>query len=62
MLQILPLRDYPEAIPVAAQWRFDQWGHEIPDSSLETFTQFLRQGLRKDGCHKRGSHCPLTAS
>ena len=49
MLQILPLRDYPEAIPIAAQWRFDQWGHEIPGSSLETFTQFLRQGLRKDG-------------
>jgi GNAT superfamily N-acetyltransferase len=49
MPEIIPLKDRPEAIPVIAKWRFDQWGHQIPGSSLETFTQFLRKGLDGDG-------------
>ena len=49
MLEILPLKEHPEAIPIVAKWRFDQWGHQIPGSSLETFTQFLQKGLSDDG-------------
>ena len=49
MLEIIPLKDRPEAIPIIARWRFDQWGHQIPGSSLETFTQFLQKGLNDDG-------------
>ena len=48
MLQILPLKECQEAIPLVAKWRFDQWGHEIPGSSLEMFAQFLYNGLRDD--------------
>ena len=49
MSEILPLREHQEAIPIVAKWRFDQWGHEIPGSSLETFAQFVRKGLQDDG-------------
>jgi N-acetylglutamate synthase-like GNAT family acetyltransferase len=49
MLQIRPLREHPDAIPGIARWRFDQWGHEIPGSSLDTFTQSLIKGLEDDG-------------
>lgn len=49
MLQILTLAERPDAIPTVARWRFDQWGHEISGSSLETFAQSLRNGLGDDG-------------
>jgi GNAT superfamily N-acetyltransferase len=49
MIDIVPLQDRPDAISIIAKWRFEQWGHQIPGSSLASFAHWAREGLRDDG-------------
>jgi len=40
-LVVEPLADHPEAVPVAAEWQFREWGHTDPGGSLEAWTAAL---------------------
>jgi len=40
-LVVAPLADHPEAVPVAAEWQFREWGHTDPGGSLEAWTAAL---------------------
>src|SRR5215469_8175016 len=33
-----PLSSHPNALPVAAEWHFREWGHTDPGGSLEAWT------------------------
>lgn len=40
-VQVRPLSDYPELVPVAAQWHFSEWGHTDPGGSAESWAAGL---------------------
>ena len=42
------LADHPNAVPVLAQWLFEEWGHRSPDGSVEGMAGTLRERLRRD--------------
>jgi predicted N-acetyltransferase YhbS len=44
-LEIVPLADFPEAVPVIARWWFDRWGHERPGSSVALVREELQSKL-----------------
>jgi GNAT superfamily N-acetyltransferase len=37
-LTVQPLSSFPDAIPVAAEWHFREWGHTDPGGTLESWT------------------------
>jgi len=43
-----PLSNYPQAVPVAAEWHFREWGHTDPGGSLEAWTAGLAQQASAD--------------
>ncbi len=45
---IVYLADHPDAVPVIAQWLFEEWGHRSPDGSVEGMAGTLRERLRRD--------------
>lgn len=45
-MKIATLADHPEAVPVIAQWYFNQWGHEIPGLTLDTLISKVREKAR----------------
>jgi len=36
-----PLSQHPDAVPLAAEWHFREWGHTDPGGSLEAWTASL---------------------
>lgn len=42
------LADRIEAIPVVAKWYFEEWGHLVPECSLETFLAAISKGTNRD--------------
>jgi GNAT superfamily N-acetyltransferase len=47
-LEFVSLADRLDAIPLVAGWWFDEWGHERPGSSRESFAADLRAEVRGD--------------
>jgi GNAT superfamily N-acetyltransferase len=45
-LQFVPLADRLEVISLVAGWWFDEWGHERPGASRESFAADLRAEIR----------------
>ena len=43
------LADYPALVSQVAQWHFDEWGHEDPGGSVESWTSRLRERCNRDG-------------
>jgi GNAT superfamily N-acetyltransferase len=43
-----PLSNYPELIPVAAEWYFKEWGHTDPGGSLEAWTAGMARQASAD--------------
>ncbi len=46
--QIAYLADYPEHLPVVAGWIFDEWGAEMPGSTLQSTLADFSQHLNRD--------------
>lgn len=42
------LADRVEAIPIVARWHFEEWGHMVPDSSLEKTCESIQTQLNRD--------------
>ena len=66
-VKIVPIKERPDAIPIAARWRLDQWGHQITGSSLDMFTVLLRDSLHSSSLPQtwivlRGNHIAGVAS
>ncbi|MEO7318915.1 MAG: GNAT family N-acetyltransferase [Chthoniobacteraceae bacterium] len=49
MIEIVPLFDRPEFIPVVAQWNWAEWKDLLPCVSCEAFADDLRAHTRRDG-------------
>jgi GNAT superfamily N-acetyltransferase len=47
-LELVPLADRLDAIPAVAGWWFDEWGHERPGASRESFAADLRAEVHQD--------------
>lgn len=47
-LAFVPLADRLDAIPLVAGWWFEEWGHERPGASRESFAADLRAEVRGD--------------
>ena len=47
-LDIIPLADRLDLIPVVARWHWDEWGDEDPTGSVETWTEGLRSRSNRD--------------
>ena len=45
---IEPLSHHPDAVPVAAEWHFTEWGHTDPGGSLEAWTAGLARQAGAD--------------
>jgi len=43
-----PLSNYPQAVPVVAEWHFREWGHTDPGGSLEAWTAGLARQAGAD--------------
>jgi putative hydrolase of the HAD superfamily len=41
------LADHAQFLPTIAKWAFDEWGHQSPESSLESMTAELQSWLNK---------------
>jgi hypothetical protein len=39
-----PLNNYPETVPVVAEWHFREWGHTDPGGSLEAYASGSKNG------------------
>ncbi len=37
-ITVEPLSNYPDAVPMVAEWHFIEWGHTDPGGSLEAWT------------------------
>lgn len=48
-VRIVHLSERPDAVPLIARWRFEQWGGQIPGSSLQTFLDHTRISARTCG-------------
>ncbi len=48
-MEISPLKNHPDAIPIVAQWLFGQWGAVSHNGSLEKYTRFAQAGANDDG-------------
>jgi GNAT superfamily N-acetyltransferase len=42
------LADHPQAVPILAQWLFEEWGHRSPDGSVDGITHNLQDRLQRD--------------
>ncbi len=42
------LASHPAALPIVANWYFEQWGHKVANNSLEKTRERLREGLNGD--------------
>ncbi|HEX4142194.1 MAG TPA: GNAT family N-acetyltransferase [Pirellulales bacterium] len=42
------LADRADAIPTVARWHFAEWGHRVPDNSLQKTSERLRGQLNRD--------------
>jgi predicted GNAT family N-acyltransferase len=42
------LADKPDAVPLIAQWYFDEWGHKMKDNSVEKIRQRIEGMLNRD--------------
>jgi GNAT superfamily N-acetyltransferase len=47
-LELVPLADRLDAVPLVAGWWFDEWGHERAGASRESFAADLRAEIRGD--------------
>ncbi|MBS0287546.1 MAG: GNAT family N-acetyltransferase [Proteobacteria bacterium] len=47
-VDIAYLKDYPQHLPLVAQWIFNEWGHLNPGASLEKAKAKLSAHLNKD--------------
>jgi GNAT superfamily N-acetyltransferase len=47
-LELKFLADHPNAIPVIAQWYYDEWGHKVADNSYEKTCERIRGKLNRD--------------
>jgi GNAT superfamily N-acetyltransferase len=43
------LADYPEFVPILGGWFYDEWGHQIPNSTAAHFARALQERLQRDG-------------
>ena len=49
MIEVVPLFDRPEFIPVVAQWNWAEWRELLPCVSCAAFADELRAHTRRDG-------------
>jgi predicted N-acetyltransferase YhbS len=47
-LRIVPLADRSDLTDAVARWHWDEWGHEDPHGSLESWTEGLRRRSGRD--------------
>jgi GNAT superfamily N-acetyltransferase len=43
------INDHPEAISTIAKWHIGQWGHILPEFTLESYAGFLASHYRRGG-------------
>ena len=46
-MELKPLSDHPDAIPVIGQWYFDEWGHKINNNTYEKTCERLSGDLKQ---------------
>ena len=49
MTEVVTLADYPEFIPVVAQWNWSEWSDLLPVASCAAFAAGLHAHTRRDG-------------
>lgn len=47
-MQIEFLADHPDAVQLISKWYFDEWGHVIPNNSLENVVSRVSSMLNRD--------------
>ena len=46
--RVVYLVDYSQAVPILAQWLFQEWGHRSVDGTAEGFAEALRRRMNRD--------------